>query len=628
MLQYFVMKQPTEQKRTLENIVLFVAMAAFYCFGLVVLFSVNLNFPSLIDAPPAKGGVTDYKDVNRNGRHTAITLSGEWEFFYNRHIITDGDESVPDGCISVPGKWTGKVTDGRKLPRDGFASYRLTVKNIKAGEIVTCFSDNSTIALRIFVNGKLCSTSGTVGKTAADSVSGQAKRLDFYVSDGGDITVVIETGYTRSGGLSHAPCLSSAMRHGLYWTVLERSVVVALGLTFGLFLASVAVTLAFRKYDGDITAPILIGMLFLHFLFSKDVTKALGLYGYGAAWLPALLTGALTVAVYTLRILSLSGKIKSPLALAIGCVWASSLAAYAVLYGTCYAIVPALIFLFASIATLYPLLSSKLRTPLKIVCSLVYLMTVCILTLEVIDGAGLLAFGTEYIFTLLLLVPITAQVALTVMQLNEKRNKLLRIKVLEAELEATKQKALLLQIKPHFVFNSLNAVQAQYRKNIAAGDMALENFAHCLRAGLDASGGKELVPFDEEVQNVLRYFELQNLRADGALTLLIDLEETAFEVPMLSLQPFVENAVKYAETETVEDGHITLSSKRTERGILVKISDNGIGFATDEKCGGIGIRNAKERLLRLSNAEVFIKSAIGSGTEISIFFPTEKGGLT
>ena len=187
-------------------------------------------------------------------------------------------------------------------------------------------------------------------------------------------------------------------------------------------------------------------------------------------------------------------------------------------------------------------------------------MTVCILTLEVIDGAGLLAFGTEYIFTLLLLVPITAQVALTVMQLNEKRNKLLRIKVLEAELEATKQKALLLQIKPHFVFNSLNAVQAQYRKNIAAGDMALENFAHCLRAGLDASGGKELVPFDEEVQNVLRYFELQNLRADGALTLLIDLEETAFEVPMLSLQPFVENAVKYAETETVEDGHITLSS--------------------------------------------------------------------
>ncbi len=625
MIKYSVMKRLAQQNRKIKIIVLTV-VTALYFVGLAVLYAVNTHFSALTDAPAVKQGTTDYKDIDRNGRRTAITLSGEWEFFYNRHIITDGDGGAPDGYLSVPSKWTGKIFNGKKAARSGYASYRLTVKNIKAGEVVTCFSDNSTVALRIFVNGKLCSESGVVGKTADTSVSGQAERIDFVVSDGGDIIVVLETGYTSSGGLAHAPCLSSAMSPNPYWIFLERMVTVALGLILGLFLASVVVTLAFRKYESDGSAPVLIGMLSLHFLFSKDVTKALGLYGYGAVWIPALLTGALTITVFTWRILFLYGGVKTPLAVALGAIRLGAAVSYGIIYGTSYALIPALIFLFSALATLYPLLNSKLRMPYKIVYTLVYFMTVCILTLEVADGAGLLMFGTEYIFTLLLLVPIIAQVVLTVLQLNEKRTKLLRIRVLEAELEASKQKALLLQIKPHFVFNSLTAIQAQYRKDSSAGDIALENFAHFLRANIDAVEGKETIPFDEEVQNVLRYFELQNLRADGALTLLLDLDETAFEVPALSLQPFVENAVKHSGIESAEDGRITLSSKHTKNGILVKITDNGVGFDSDAPHEGVGIRNTAERLSRLSNAEVRIKSAIGSGTEIEILFPAEKQG--
>lgn len=629
MLKYSTMKRLARQNRTIKTVAVFAAAVVFYCCGLAALFAVSEHFPSLIGVPPIEQGIADYTDVDRDGRLTAITLSGEWEFFYNRHIVTDGDEAPPDGYLSLPSKWTGKSVRENKLPKSGYASYRLTVKNIKKGEAVTCFADNSAVALRIFVNGKLCSKSGTVGKTADTSVSGQAKRLDFCTADGGDVTIVVETGYTRSGGLSHAPCLSGAMTPGPYWIFLERAVTVALGLILGLFLTSVAVSLAFRKYDRDGTAPVLIGMLCLHFLFSKDVTKALGLYGYGAVWLPALLTGALTVVVYALRLLRGCGKVKSPFVVVLGAIQIASGIAYATLYGTALSIAPVLVFLFSSLAVLYPLLNSKLKAPLKAVYALVYFMTVCILTMEAVDGAGLLAFGTEYIFTLLLLIPIAAQVILTILQLNEKRNKLLRIKVLEAELEATRQKALLLQIKPHFVFNSLTAIRAQYRKDRDAGDAALESFAHYLRASIDAAGDKETIPFCDEVQNILRYFELQNLRADGALTLLLDIDETEFEVPALSLQPFVENAVKYAGTEKLEDGSITLSSARTEKGITVKITDNGLGFDPSSPRSGVGIRNATERLLRVSNAAVEINSEKGLGTEITVLFPApDKGDNT
>ena len=131
------------------------------------------------------------------------------------------------------------------------------------------------------------------------------------------------------------------------------------------------------------------------------------------------------------------------------------------------------------------------------------------------------------------------------------------------------------------------------------------------------------------MQNILRYFELQNLRADGALTLLLDIEETEFEVPALSLQPFVENAVKYAGTEKLEDGSITLSSARSEKGITVKITDNGLGFDPSSPRSGVGISNATERLLRVSNAAVEINSEKGKGTEISVLFPApDKGDNT
>ncbi|MDE6618123.1 MAG: histidine kinase [Clostridiales bacterium] len=605
---------------------LFIAAVAVYCIVIGAVFTFNAFYNEIYGTPRVTHGVADYANTNWDNRLTAHSLAGEWEFFYNRWIVTDGDTGQNDGYLNIPERWTGKVVDGKKLSRFGYASYRLTAKNVAAGQLITCFTDNAVVGIRMFVNDKLCAVSGVVSKDPSNSASGRSKKLDYVITDGGDVTIVIEIGYTSSGGLSSAPFLDYTMTSPAYWYFLERFAAVSVfGLAVGAFLMTLVMALAFRRYDKDITLPVLIGMLCLHFFFSKDVTIGIGLYGYGAVWIPALITGILTVAVFALHILKLSGSLNKRSLLPLAAVLALSVIAYGVLYGTVYTVVPALLYLITALYPLYHLITSlKINNKFKIVYTLIYLLTIGVLSIEIIDGTGACAFGTEYFFAITLTVVILAQCVASFLRLYNFSRKLIRMNELEHEVEQAKLRALTAQIKPHFVFNSLNAIQAQYHKNLDDGDSALQNFAHHLRSTIVAGNGENLISFDAEVQNVLNYFDLENLRADGALTLLLDLNERNFSLPELSLQPFVENAVKYADTQSVKDGYIKLSSEKTENGVIVTIADNGKGFDTTQPHNGVGMDNCRERLKRLVDAEVKIESQPNKGTTVTVTIPIKE----
>ena len=607
-------------------LLLFIASVAVYviCVGAVFMFDAFYN--EIYDTPHVVRGVADYTDTNVNDRLTAHSLAGEWEFFYNRWIITDGDIGKNDGYISIPGRWTGKTVNGKTLSRFGYASYRLTVKNVAAEQLLTCFTDNSVVALRMFINGRLCAISGIVSKDADVAASGKSTKLDHITSDGGDVTIVIETGYTSSGGLTCAPRLDYTMTSPPYWHFLERFASVGVfGLAVGAFIMALIMTLAFRRYDKDITLPVLIGMLCLHFFFSKEITIAIDLYGYGAVWIPAIITGMLTVAVFAVHILRLSGGLNKWNLLPLATVLVLSAIAYGALYGTVYAVIPALIYLLAALYPLYPLIvGQKINTKFKIVYSLIYLLTICALAIEVIDGTGACSFGTEYFFAAAITIVIVAQCVASFLRLYNFSRRLIRMNELEHEVEQAKLRALTAQIKPHFVFNSLNAIRAQYHKNLDDGDVALQNFAGHLRSTIVAAGGDNLIAFEKEVQTVLNYFDLENLRADGALTLLLDINERSFSLPELSIQPVVENAVKYADTQSVKDGYIKLSSEKTEDAVIVTIADNGKGFDTDKPQNGVGIKNSRERLKRLLDADVIIVSQPNQGTRVTVIIPNKE----
>jgi sensor histidine kinase YesM len=192
----------------------------------------------------------------------------------------------------------------------------------------------------------------------------------------------------------------------------------------------------------------------------------------------------------------------------------------------------------------------------------------------------------------------------------------------EARYLEAKQEAMVRQVQPHFLFNSLTLVQNQYHKSMREGDDALRLVSESLAASIAASQ-KPLVPFEDEIATLRNYADLMNLRNDTKIPLIISAGFTEFEIPPLSLQTFIENAFKYAKLTEVPNGQITLSSRRDVNRVLIKISDNGVGFDTTGPDPKIhtGIENAKFRLSYTLGANVIIESEVNRGTDVIISVP-------
>lgn len=174
------------------------------------------------------------------------------------------------------------------------------------------------------------------------------------------------------------------------------------------------------------------------------------------------------------------------------------------------------------------------------------------------------------------------------------------------------------QIKPHFIFNSLTTIKSLYHKDLNEGDHAISLFSRHLRSNVEAAD-TDLIPFERELDNIQNYIELENAKYDRKFTVIYNIDVTEFYVPVLSLQPFVENAIKYSKVNCLEDGYIEISSSESDDEILLEISDNGAGFdESDIKPNSCGIRNSRERFKILMNATIDIQSRKGEGTRVTI----------
>lgn len=187
--------------------------------------------------------------------------------------------------------------------------------------------------------------------------------------------------------------------------------------------------------------------------------------------------------------------------------------------------------------------------------------------------------------------------------------------------ETIKSQALRAQIKPHFIFNALTFIKALYHQDSKKGDYAMALFSQHLRANTEALN-KDFVPFDQELDNIQTYIKLEDIRSGKDFNVIFDIDFEDFLIPVLSLQPYVENAIKYSKVIEKADGYIKISSSLTDDGILLEISDNGIGFDTDKiSDSSCGIKNSKERFLLLTGVTPIIKSKLGAGTVITILLP-------
>ncbi|WP_028829872.1 sensor histidine kinase [Proteocatella sphenisci] len=200
----------------------------------------------------------------------------------------------------------------------------------------------------------------------------------------------------------------------------------------------------------------------------------------------------------------------------------------------------------------------------------------------------------------------------------------------EKELKLREQRLLLMlsQIQPHFLYNTLNTITALCRVNPKLAEETTIKFSGYLRENMYSMGENDTNPFSQELEHTNIYLDIEKLRFGDRVKVKYDIKSDDFNMPTLTLQPIVENAVKHGICNKLEGGTIKISAEKKGRDHIITIQDNGIGFEIDKALNDgrphVGIHNVKERLKSMVRAEMEIISFIGIGTTVRIIIPGER----
>ena len=162
-----------------------------------------------IHRPKAESGIIDLTQLQLE--NDIIQLDGEWEFYWNQLISpTEIDTALMTGYINVPSSWNNYITDKGTISGDGYATYRLTFVTDKKGRLALKIPRVRT-AYKLWVNGELTGSSGTVGTTRATMVPQYLPQVVFFDAKQGNNEVVIQVSnfYHRSGGILESIKLGS-----------------------------------------------------------------------------------------------------------------------------------------------------------------------------------------------------------------------------------------------------------------------------------------------------------------------------------------------------------------------------------------------------------------------------------
>ena len=163
--------------------------------------------------------------------------------------------------------------------------------------------------------------------------------------------------------------------------------------------------------------------------------------------------------------------------------------------------------------------------------------------------------------------------------------------VSQAELRALQS-----QINPHFLFNALNTVYGTIPREAASARRMVLNLAGIFRYVLQTE--ETFVPLAREMEIVRAYLEVEQFRLGDRLKVEIEEDQAALEVPIpvLSVQPLVENAVKHGLALRAEPGFLRIRAVTRGGSLVVRVENSGSGEAAGISGSGVGLRNVRRRL--------------------------------
>ncbi|MFZ5600759.1 MAG: ATP-binding protein [Bacillota bacterium] len=188
------------------------------------------------------------------------------------------------------------------------------------------------------------------------------------------------------------------------------------------------------------------------------------------------------------------------------------------------------------------------------------------------------------------------------------------------------------QIKPHFLYNTINTFVSISRYDVEQARRLLVDFSNYLRRSFDFKGLSQIVPLRNEIELVKAYLDIEKAQYEERLEVSFKVcDDKEVKVPILVLQPVVENAILHGVLPKRDGGRVEVAIKKEEKMLVFTVRDDGVGMEQEkmrsvlecESGGGVGLSNIDGRLKKLCGKGLQISSSPGIGTEVKWSVPAD-----
>jgi len=214
-----------------------------------------------------------------------------------------------------------------------------------------------------------------------------------------------------------------------------------------------------------------------------------------------------------------------------------------------------------------------------------------------------------------------------IMYYRQVKEKEIRESQLQTQLAQAQMQALKMQLQPHFLFNTLNAIVTLIHKDPELAEEMIVRLSNFLRLTLEASG-KQTVSLKEELSFVNAYLDIERVRFEERMEYKenVPAELLDADVPVLLLQPIVENVVKHSLSKYSSANLLEVSAQQSNSTLIISVKDNGApaeivkNFSEKE---GVGLANTRNRLRTLygTSFSLTVSPNVPRGCAVAVSFP-------